>query len=295
MVLTIYNFLGGDMKMRFIILSDSKGKENGINKKILIKLLKITCKLTPKPDFIVLCGDNVAGSNIEKVLISQLQSLRNLIEKYHYKKPLIPVIGNHEVNNEPIDDRYEKIFSKIYNDMLPDTYLDGYNKTVFYTDYENTRFIVLNAFHFHEKHRIINKQLLWFEAVASANIKNKIVFVHSPAFPTGAHFRHCLDSYPKDRDAFWRIVQNCNIDIVFSGHEHNYSRRKIGDTKNIYQVITGGGGEKLRDKFKDKKGVILGPIAEYHCVIVDMDSDCIKVSAISSEGKLLDKFKIDKF
>ncbi|MDF2883888.1 MAG: calcineurin-like phosphoesterase [Clostridiaceae bacterium] len=280
--------------MRFIILSDSKGKENGINKKILIKLLKRTCTLTPKPDLIVLCGDSVAGSNIEEVLASQLQDLRNLIEKYHYGKPLIPVIGNHEVNNEPKDDRYEKIFSRIYNDMLPDTNLDGYNRTVFYEDYENTRFIVLNAFHFGEKHRIVKKQLSWFEEAASANIKNKIVFVHSPAFPTGAHFRHCLDSYSEDRDAFWKIVQNCNIDIVFSGHEHNYSRRKIEYKKDIYQVITGGSGEKLRDKFKDKKGVITAPIAEYHFVMVDVDSNCIKVSAISSEGKLLDKFKIDK-
>jgi Predicted phosphohydrolases len=283
------------MKMRFIILSDSKGKENGINKKILIKLLKKTSKLTPEPNLIVLCGDNVAGSNEEEVLADQLQSLRSLIEKYYYGKPLIPVIGNHEVNNEPIDDRYERTFNRIYNDMLPDTYLDGYNKTVFYADYEDTRFIVLNAFHFEEKHRIVKKQLLWFEEVASANIKNKIVFVHSPAFPTGAHFSHCLDSYPKDRDAFWNIVQNCNIDIVFSGHEHNYSRRKIEYKKGIYQVITGGSGEKLRDKFKDKKGVIIGPIAEYHFVMVDVDSEDIKVSAISSEGRLLDKFKIDKF
>jgi len=281
--------------MRFVILSDSKGKENGINKNVLIKLLKETCELTPKPDLIVLCGDSVAGSSVEAELASQLQNLRSLIEEYHYGKPLIPVIGNHEVNNEPIDDRYEKIFYRIYNDMLPNTYLDGYNKTVFYADYEDTRFIILNAFHFEEKHRIAQKQLLWFDKSASANIKNKIVFVHSPAFPTGAHFRHCLDSHPEDRDAFWKIVQNRNIDIVFSGHEHNYSRRKIEHEKSIYQVITGGGGEKLRDKFRDKEGVITAPIAEYHFVVVDVYSAGIEVSAISYEGKLLDKFKIDKF
>lgn len=243
----------------------------------------------------VLCGDNVAGSSLEEVLAEQLQDLRSLIEKYYLGKPLIPVIGNHEVNNEPKDDRYEKIFRRIYNDMLPDTYLDGYNRTVFYADYEDTRFIVLNAFHFEEKHRIAKNQLSWFAEAASANIKNKIVFVNSPAFPTGAHLRHCMDSYPEDRDAFWNIVQNCNIDIVFSGHEHDYSRRKIGYKKGIYQVITGGSGENLKSKFKDKKGVITAPIAEYHFVMVDVDSDGIKVYAISSEGKLLDKFKIDKF
>jgi len=280
--------------LRFIILSDSKGKENGINKKVLLKLLNQSCKLTPKAECIVLCGDNVAGSKMENILVDQLQNLRNLIEKYYYSIPLIPVVGNHEVNNEPNDDRYEKIFSTIYNDMLPNTYLEGYNKTVFYVDFEDVRFIILNSFHFNEINKIENEQLFWFKEVASGDIKNKIVFVHAPAFPTGAHYGHCLDLYPENRDAFWKIVYDCNIDIVFSGHEHNYSRRKIEYKKGIYQVITGGSGEKLRDKFKDKKGVVIAPIATYHFVVVDVISNGIEVSAISSEGKLLDKFKIDK-
>lgn len=276
--------------MRFIILSDSKGKDNGINKKVLIKILNETRKLSPSPEFIVLCGDSVAGSSNEEVLVNQLQGLRSLIEKYHNEIPLIPVVGNHEVNNEPKDDSYEEIFSRIYSDMLPNTYLDGYNRTVFYVDYADTRLIILNAFHFNEINKIVKRQLSWFEEAASIDKKNKLVFVHSPAFPTGAHLGHCLDSYPIDRDAFWKIVEDCKINLVFSGHEHNYSRRKIGYKKGIYQVITGGSGEKLRDKFKDKEDVIIAPLAKYHFVVVDVDSYGIKVSAISCEGKLLDMF-----
>lgn len=280
--------------MRFLILSDSKGKENGINKKILSKILNESCKLKPNVECIILGGDNIAGSKIENILTSQLKTLRNLIEKYYYGIPLIPVIGNHEVNNEPLDDRYEQIFSSIYNDMIPNTYLDGYNKTVFYVDYEYVRFIILNAFHFNEINRIAEKQLLWFKEAASANIKNKIVFVHSPAFPTGAHYGHCLDLYPKDRDIFWQIVNDSKIDIVFSGHEHNYSRRKIEGKNYVYQVITGGCGEKLREKFKDKKGIVVAPIAKYHFVILDVTSNNVEVYAFSSSGKLLDEFKINK-
>lgn len=280
--------------MRFIILSDSKGKENGINVKILTKLLEETCKLTPEPELVVLCGDNVAGSTDERVLTGQLKYLRALIEKYHNKRPLIPVIGNHEVNNEPENDKYEKIYSTIYNDILPDTGPQNYNRTVFYIDYEDTRFIILNAFHFGEVNRIVGKQLIWFEEAASADIKNKIVFVHSPAFPTGAHLGHCLDLHSEDRDAFWKIADNCNIDVIFSGHEHNYSLREIGSKGTICQVITGGGGEKLTDKFRNKKGVIIPPIAKYHFVIVDVDSDGINVSAISSKGTILSNYKIEK-
>lgn len=281
--------------MRFLIFSDSKGKDNGINKVILENLLKESSKLIPKPNCIILGGDNIAGSKIENELLYQFETLRNLIEKYYPEIPLVPVIGNHEVNNEPDDDIYEKIFSRIYNDMLPNTCLEDYNKTVFYVDYQDVRLIILNSFHFNEIHKIGERQLSWFEKVASANIKNKVVFVHSPAFPTGAHYGHCLDLYPKERNAFWNIVQSSNIDIVFSGHEHNYSRRIIESKKPIYQIITGGSGEKLRDKFRDKKGVIVAPIAKYHFVIVDVIENRIEVSAISCKGKLLDKFKIEKF
>lgn len=207
---------------------------------------------------------------------------------------MLPVIGNHEVNNTPKDCRYERVFNLLYRDMLPNTCLQGYNGTVYYVDFEDTRLIILNTFHPEELHKIEKNQLSWFQEVASATIRNKFVFIHSPAFPTGAHLGHCLDLYPESRNAFWNIVEDCNIDMVFSGHEHNYSMRKIGLQKDIYQVIAGGSGEKLKDKFTDKKGVLAGPIAKYHFVLVDVNPTEIIVSAISSKGKLLDKFTIAK-
>ena len=290
--------------MRFLVFGDSKGKEEyGINEKVLNALMKESCKLDPKPEFIVMCGDTVAGSSKEEVLTLQLKRFRTLVEKYHTNKPLFPVVGNHEVNIEPTDDRYEKIFNKIYDDLIPDTFLKGYNKTVYYKDFADTRLIILNAFHYGSTHRINKEQLLWFLEKASETKKNKFVFVHSPAFPTGAHLGNCLDSYPEYRDAFWWIVDKCGIDIVFSGHEHNYSRRIIDSSFNklnsyykrsVFQVITGGGGEKLRNKYLSKEGIVIAPIDIYHFIIVDVEIDCIKVSAISSKGKKLDEFKIEK-
>lgn len=289
--------------MRFIVFSDSKGKQNGINEKILKTIMNETCKLNPKPQFVVMCGDTVAGSSKEEILAVQLKNLRNLLEKYHPNKPLIPVVGNHEVNIEPTDDRFEKIFSQVYSDLIPSNSLQGYNKTVYYMDFGDTRLIVLNAFHCGSIHRINKEQINWFEEKASEYKKNKLVFVHSPAFPTGAHLGHCLDLYPEDRDAFWKVVDKCGVDIVFCGHEHNYSRRIIDRSFNkdksyyrrsIYQIITGGGGEKLRDKYKSKEGIVIAPIDVYHFIVVDIEIDCIKVSAISSKGKKIDEFKIDK-
>lgn len=289
--------------MRFIIFGDSKGKEDGINKKVLKTIMDRSCKLSPSPQFIVMCGDTVAGSLEEEVLSNQLKNLRFLIQKYHPGKLLIPVVGNHEVSNYSTDDRFEKVLSRIYNDFTTIAPLEGYNNTVYYVDFEDTRLIVLNSFHYDSIHKIHKDQLNWFKEVASENKKNKLVFVHSPAFPTGAHLGHCLDLYPDCRDSFWSVVDECEVDIVFSGHEHNYSRRIIDSSfntenscykKSIYQIIAGGGGEKLRNKYKSKKGVIVKPIDVYHFLVVDVEATYIKVSAISIKGKVLDEFVIDK-
>lgn len=289
--------------MRFLIFSDSKGKKNGINEKVLNTIMNETCKLKLQPEFIVMCGDTVAGSAKEEILALQLTKLRKIIERYYPNKPLVPVIGNHEVNIEPLDDRFEKIFSLVYNDLSPSGYLNSYNKTVYYIDIADVRLIILNAFHYGSTHKIDKDQLVWFEEKASEYKKNKFVFVHSPAFPTGAHLGHCLDLYPEYRDAFWKIVDKYSIDIVFSGHEHNYSRKVIDSSfssenfcyeRSINQVITGGGGEKLRDKYKSKKGVVIPPISIYHFLVVDVESNLIRVSAISSKGKKIDEFKIEK-
>lgn len=201
--------------MRFIVFGDSKGKENGINKKVLNLIMKETCKLNPKPEFIVMCGDTVAGSPKEEVLKSQLTDLKNIIEKYHHGKQLIPVVGNHEVNITPEDDKFEKAFSQFYDNLIPNKFtLDNYNKTVYYIDFEDTRLIVLNSFHYGEIHKISQAQLNWLEKISYGCYKNKLLFVHSPAFPTGAHLGHCLDLYPDDRDKFLNVIEKCNIDII---------------------------------------------------------------------------------
>jgi 3',5'-cyclic-AMP phosphodiesterase len=89
--------------MRLIVIGDTKGKKNGINEKVFKKLLKESCKLNPLPQFLVICGDSVAGSKNEVEFEAQLKRFRAILEGYHKDKPVIPVIGNHEVNINPSD------------------------------------------------------------------------------------------------------------------------------------------------------------------------------------------------
>lgn len=283
------------MCKRFLIFGDSKGKNSGINKKILNKILRQVKKLDIQPEYIVHLGDSVAGSSNIEILKLQMKELHKLISFYYPMDKILPVLGNHEVNNEPIDFEAEKTFEECYSNLNlnVNNYLEGYHKTVYYKDFNNVRCIFLNSFHCGELHKITGKQLEWFKVVSKENTVFKIVFVHSPPYPTGAHLKTCMDTHPEDRDAFWRVVEENNIRLVFCGHEHNYSRRLL-DSKysEVMQIITGGAGEKLRESYKDKKGVIIPPTDVYHYVILDIEEKYIRVRAISVKGKILDDFSV---
>lgn len=191
------------------------------------------------------------------------------------------------MNIVPLDDSFEKILQQFYYNLSPNDSLKHYNQTVYYKDFYNTRIIVLNSFHPKEIHKISASQISWLKNITYNCDKYKIVFIHSPAYPTGAHLGHCLDLYPELRDKLWQTLVECNIDIFFSGHEHNYSRRIID---NIPQIITGGAGEKLKSKYKSKEGIIVAPIAVHHFLVVDVNNDYIKIKAITNKGNKIDEF-----
>ena len=88
--------------MNFIIFCDTKGKDNGINKKVLNNLLKSSKKYAPSPDFIVICGDSIAGSKDTNILKLQLEDFNSTINKHYPNTQLLPVIGDNEVKNNTV-------------------------------------------------------------------------------------------------------------------------------------------------------------------------------------------------
>lgn len=288
--------------LRFIVISDTKAKI-GFNQNVLKKILQQVIKLNPPPDYAVICGDSVSGSRNNEELMDQLRTFRIFVADALPRCKWIPVVGNHEACAGVIGDQFEKTFSLVYDDVRPEQELDGYHKTVYTVAVPDVRFFVLNAFHKGENYRLASKQLEWFREEASKPEKYKIVLIHSPAFPTGAHYGHCLDRYPLERDAFWNVVDQCGIDLVISGHEHNYSRRVITAASNsakdvhttgVTQIICGGGGEKLRNVFCSRQGVVVSPLAKHHFLLVDVLPFRLHATAISHSGEIMDDFTIDK-
>jgi 3',5'-cyclic-AMP phosphodiesterase len=281
--------------VRFVVFGDTKGKEDGINKRVLKKILNQAGKLDKKPDFFVSMGDSIAGSTDTAVHKNQMEGFKGLVHSYFPNALILPVTGNHEVNNEPVDDTYEKLIRDTYICFKQHGSLESYNNTAYYMDLEYCRFIILNCYHYGELKKVSGEQLSWLERVLAADKKYKIVFIHCPLFPTGAHTGTCLDEFPMQRDKLWEAIEKNNTAVIFTGHEHNYSRRILeGASSKVQQVVAGGGGEKLKGTFKSKRGVVVPPKAVYHFVVVDMDAEGIKIKSISIEGKTIDEFEIIK-
>lgn len=290
-------------RYRFVVMADSRGRDDGINERILRDLLKQISKLDPLPEYIVYPGDLVSGSRSPERLRSQLEKFKSVFTSYFPIEMFLPTVGNHEVGSVPVDLEREKVFAEVFSEYTPDGQLRNYNRTVYYVDLGPIRLILLNSYHYQESFRITGRQLEWFDAVSKAHGQHKFVFVHGPAYPTGAHIGSSLDRYPEERDRFWKVVDDNYIDIVFPAHEHNYSRRLIDSSfstrryqynRDVYQVVTGGGGAPLRDAYSSKKGVIVPPVPEYHFVVVDVEDNLIMVHAISYEGRTIDQFTLSK-
>lgn len=286
-----------------MVFGDSKGKENGINEKVLNRILKQIKKLNPLPDYIMHLGDLTAGSDNLNRLKDMLEGLIKIFIDVNIKSTIMPVFGNHEEGENQKDNSSEVVWGEVFKELLPDEELEGYNRTVYFKDVDNIRFIVLNSCHFSEENRISGEQLKWFKNALVAPRHFKIVFVHIPPYPTGAHLGTSLDLYPEIRDEFWSIIDENNVDIVFSGHEHNYSRRVINEnlstekykyTSSIYQIISGGGGEKLRDKYKSETGVFVPPIAKNHFIVIDILNKILMLKAYDIKGNIIDEFEINK-
>lgn len=278
---------------RFVVMGDSRGATDGVNETTLRALLQKVKGLPTQPKFIIFTGDQVQGGHN---LSAKLTNWKAIVGDYYPINRYYPSIGNHEAD--------EAIFSNAF-DYLPNEQLAGYKRTAYYFDYGNARFIVLNSDRkdANGKYVINSTQRTWLEGLLNNNGKtHSFVIFHMPAYPVGAHAGNSLDGNPAERDALWAIVDKYNVTAVLVGHEHNYNRRLVdtsfstGDytfENQIYQLTLGGAGAPLNSLAINTKGVVVGPKAVYHYMVVDIAGSLASFKVYDENNNELDSFTVD--
>jgi len=247
-----------DPSFTFVAYGDSRSGHT-VHRQIADAILAL------KPDFSMHTGDLVARgrSSAEWDRFFELEA--GLLASV----PLFPSPGNHEGN----DRRYFDAF------VLPG------NERWYTFDWGNARLISLQIdaiMPFGKQ----SEQVQWLEATLAANTQPwLIVLFHVPPY----------DALPEDtmgdavRINLVPLFERYGVDLVLSGHNHNYQRSIVN---GITYIVTGGAGAEL--------DFIAGPDPDteafyngHHLVHFSVDGSTLTAQAIALDGTIVDEFTLE--
>uniref|UniRef100_A0A6G1SFZ4 Serine/threonine-protein phosphatase CPPED1 n=1 Tax=Aceria tosichella TaxID=561515 RepID=A0A6G1SFZ4_9ACAR len=202
--------------------------------------------LTPRPKFVVVCGDLTDADPTEsaKMRQQQVHEFKRIFSKLDRSIPLVCLCGNHDVGDEPTME-------------LIANYKRDFGDDYFYFASGGVLFIVINSqFYKHREHvqDYAGQQDKWLvEVLKKCNqFKYSIVFEHIPWF---------LERPDEDDDYFnvdkpirleWlKRFQEAGVTKIMCGHYH---RNAGGWFENMELVVTSAVGGQLG---KDKSGARL--------------------------------------
>jgi len=235
---------------RFVVYGDSRS-----NPKIHLRVTKVIS--SKEPLFVLHTGDIVYSDsriNDWADFFKATEPLSNVL--------FFPAIGNHEKAAE----NYKTFFS-----------LPG-NESYYSFKIGELLFIVLNT---NERFDRYSEQYKWLKSLVMTNFaKFTIVMFHHPPFSYSSHG----DSYFV-KTILVPLFEKYGVDLVLSGHDHNYQR--IEHNGLTYIVIGGGGASPYG--IKDPSG----PVASfegYHFVLFEYDNGKLKGTCYDIKGQEIDSF-----
>jgi len=258
----------------FVSMADSRGSDNGVNDAVLSAIVSEVVSETAA--FVFFPGDLVTGSSDGATLNSQLNHWRDVMAPVYssgmFGAKVYAGPGNHEIWNTGSEAVWQSIFSDLpANGPTGETYM------TYSMDYENAHFVMLNTNRAGNHHTI---NYTWLaNDLASTTAQHVFVFGHEPAFPVGPHVGSSLDYYSTQRDEFWQLLVDYNVDIYFAGHEHLYDHVEVD---GVHQIINGTCGAPIYSGYGGDF---------YHYALIEVDGPDVSVSIIDDGGTLRDFFE----
>jgi 3',5'-cyclic AMP phosphodiesterase CpdA len=126
-------------------------------------------------------------------------------------------------------------------------------------------------------------QLAFLEAtLRDATERWRIVAVHAPPYSAGYQ-----GSDLAVRAAFTPLFVEYGVQLVLSGHEHDYQRSQVID--GVTYVVSGAGG---RTRGTGEEPFTVTSYAVYHFVDVNVFPDHLLVRAVDQDARVFDEFEI---
>lgn len=287
-------------KFKFIAISDHQKDDDHYNPDYttLNKFLKDVLKKHPDVRFILTAGDNTNCGQHEIQWNAMFEGMAGIMEHL----PYMMACGNHDNRGfkeyfpEEVG-RYYAEPAEFFNTQLEYSYPkngpEGWQTEIYSFDYGNAHF---NVFGVNEP-ELMNE---WAkEDIAKSSKTWKFGVQHFPVYYAGPNLAND-DDYPMMRDSMEML------DILFSGHEHNFSRsfpiknEELFDRPSqgtIHYELGNGNfnppGTKTTDKIwhasfypQEEK------VAAY--ALVEIDGDKVTLISELNDGRVVDECLVDK-
>lgn len=200
---------------------------------------------------------------------------------------LMPARGNHE-----------EISTVLWNSLpVPQNGPEGYKGRFYSFDYGNCHIAVLDSNHMlSPSDTDYVKITTWLQNdLKNSNQRWKFVVLHHPPYPVVS------DGNVKNIQNYWiPIFEQCNVDVVFNGHQHVYMRTKpmkegkVQESGNGVIYVMGNAGTKYYAAGSNCNYISkeIANVSNYQ--IINIDQDTFTLTSKEAGGQIIDSFTIKK-
>jgi hypothetical protein len=220
-------------KVRVAIFGDCGKDSNGNRTGTLNSYLNYTGNTTA--ELLLLLGDNAYEDGTEADYQQEFFApYGGNILKNHV---LFPAPGNHDYHLVPLTSRDQSGYYTSFS--MPTQGESGgipSNSKAYYSfDWGNIHFVSLDSYGIEpadntKLYDTLGVQVQWLKQDLAANTKKwTILYWHHPPHSMGSHNSDTEGDMRRLRDNFIRIIERYGVDLVFSGHSHDYERSYLLD------------------------------------------------------------------
>lgn len=252
----------------FVVFGDSRSN-HGSHRRVVERVRREV------PDFLLSTGDMVDDAG----RLNQWQQFFDIERDLLRENVMYPSLGNHDRQGRGrTADNYRRFFSVPENSPDPERY--------YAFTYGNARFLILDSnvygFALSDQNAWIERQLQ--SARLDKSIKHIFVSMHHPPFSISLH-----GGRRELREAWTPLFEKYQVDAVFSGHDHVYSRAKHN---GVNYFVSGGGGAPLYPRGRRVSAIDRRATKYFervnHFLRVHVVGDFVEVSAFRVDGTLVE-------
>ncbi|MCY1045328.1 metallophosphoesterase [Corallococcus sp. bb12-1] len=248
--------------------------------------------LTHKPELFVALGDNAYASGTETEFQTNLFTpMAALLAQV----PMFATPGNHEyVTNEA-----QPYLDNLY---LPTNNAEG-SERYYSFDWGHVHFVSIDSncaigLASASKCSLAAQKAFVEKDLAATTQPWKVVFFHHPSWSSGEH-----GSQLTMRRQFGPLFEKYGVDLVLTGHDHDYERSKpmLGDAeagkseRGVPYLVVGGGGATLRAFATSRPSwSVLRDDAAHGFLDVDVVEGTLTAKLVKTDGGVLDSFSLTK-